>query len=238
MGALPKQETERNESSRFLSTTANPLVVDRIPEDHYQVTRDGTLEIQQGHADADEVLQRTGDDISLISAFHHLQHPLDQQHSAFSSATLEESFVVGFENATGGEPSAQDGETASTDPPLSLPTELLSCEHCAYNSRSLSEFQTHLAGHSSSAVHIFCPYCDYKTSRFRKEHLLVHIRRHTGEKPYRCGLCRRAFPSKSDLSTHQRLHSGLKRHRCPHCDYRAHRLASVRHHALNMHGVQ
>ena len=47
-----------------------------------------------------------------------------------------------------------------------------------------------------------CPFC----SRVMKStsHMRVHIRAHTGEKPFACELCQFASAQKSDLKKHMR----------------------------------
>lgn len=63
------------------------------------------------------------------------------------------------------------------------------------------------------------PLCFVCGSSFsNKAHLIVHMTRHTGERPFKCDLCERDFPRISDLTTHRRIHTGEKPFKCKLCE--------------------
>ena len=52
---------------------------------------------------------------------------------------------------------------------------------------------------------------------FRKDHLVNHMRMHTGQKPYFCEICKKAFTLKSSIYSHMRIHTGQRPFICEHC---------------------
>ncbi|XP_039278958.1 oocyte zinc finger protein XlCOF15 [Nilaparvata lugens] len=63
-----------------------------------------------------------------------------------------------------------------------------------------------------------CTICDYKC--YRAQSLVIHIRTHTGEKPFSCTFCDYKSSTSSALTIHKRTHTGDKPFSCPLCAYK------------------
>ena len=51
-----------------------------------------------------------------------------------------------------------------------------------------------------------CPHCDYSSDR--KSIMKVHIRVHTGERPFKCDQCEYSSIERTSLTRHKRTHTG------------------------------
>lgn len=60
-----------------------------------------------------------------------------------------------------------------------------------------------------------CSQCD-KILKTRKT-LEMHMKTHTGEKPFKCTVCGKSFSRKGNLQTHALFHTGEKPHKCERC---------------------
>lgn len=60
-----------------------------------------------------------------------------------------------------------------------------------------------------------CMHCHKKFAQ--KHNLTIHQRMHTGEKPFQCEICSKTFSAQGNLQTHVKIHTGQKDHICTIC---------------------
>uniref|UniRef100_A0A914XVR9 C2H2-type domain-containing protein n=1 Tax=Panagrolaimus superbus TaxID=310955 RepID=A0A914XVR9_9BILA len=83
-----------------------------------------------------------------------------------------------------------------------------------------------------SQTRMECPYCGLLLF---KHNFRAHHRIHTGELPYSCTICKKAFRTSSALKVHRRSHTGEKPYTCMICPYATITKRNLDRHIYNNH---
>ena len=74
-----------------------------------------------------------------------------------------------------------------------------------------------------------CPVCDRQLARTST--LKIHLRQHSGDRPFKCDLCPKSFAQTSSLKSHHRTHSGERPYACSRCHKRFVHSSALKTHA-------
>lgn len=74
--------------------------------------------------------------------------------------------------------------------------------------------------------------CNVCNKVFKKSSLALHLRTHSGLKPYKCHICNRSFAVKCNLEAHKWVHMGVRDrpHKCKMCERSFHRIKDLEAH--------
>nr|XP_020477108.1 zinc finger protein 569-like [Monopterus albus] len=84
------------------------------------------------------------------------------------------------------------------------------CGVCGQQVDSPDSLLTHLRSHRETSG--TCSICEKSF-----QNMEMHMRSHTGIKPYRCSICNKHFPRPGALRRHKKIHSGERPYTCQHC---------------------
>ncbi|GCB70539.1 hypothetical protein scyTo_0001308 [Scyliorhinus torazame] len=97
----------------------------------------------------------------------------------------------------------------------------------------VSQYPNHLVRHMkthSGEKPYKCLHCDYASAHL--DNLKRHVRIHTGEKPFKCDRCNYACGNMANLKRHGRIHSGDKPFKCNVCNYSCNQSMNLKRHML------
>ncbi|KAL8602309.1 hypothetical protein ACOMHN_022822 [Nucella lapillus] len=85
------------------------------------------------------------------------------------------------------------------------------------------------------------PYkCDYCDRAFKQRgHRKLHIQvAHTKEMPYTCEICHQGYPTRYRYLIHLKRHSGIKEHKCPYCNRAYYTVGKLNEHKRKCHSEE
>ncbi|XP_075161551.1 uncharacterized protein LOC142234331 isoform X2 [Haematobia irritans] len=81
--------------------------------------------------------------------------------------------------------------------------------------------------------------CRFCPRRFtQKYNLLIHERIHNGDKPFQCEICSKQFSALGNFQAHLKIHSGIRDHHCPVCQKSFYTAGDLSKHMITHTGIK
>ncbi|XP_012551354.1 zinc finger protein 16 isoform X1 [Bombyx mandarina] len=92
------------------------------------------------------------------------------------------------------------------------------CRMCSEKFPSYWELRKHMNNHFPGMLDSKSSFCHLCQKDYTKTGFMNHLRKHTGERPFVCELCHKAFSQSSSLSIHMKFHLNVRKHACTVCE--------------------
>lgn len=92
------------------------------------------------------------------------------------------------------------------------------CRMCSEKFPSYWELRKHMNSHFPGMLDSKSSFCHLCQKDYTKTGFMNHLRKHTGERPFVCELCHKAFSQSSSLSIHMKFHLNVRKHACTVCE--------------------
>ncbi|XP_041979724.1 zinc finger protein 596 isoform X1 [Aricia agestis] len=92
------------------------------------------------------------------------------------------------------------------------------CHVCSEKFTNYWELRKHMNTHFPGMLDSKSSFCHLCQKDYTKTGFMNHLRKHTGERPFVCELCHKAFSQSSSLSIHMKFHLNVRKHACTVCE--------------------
>lgn len=92
------------------------------------------------------------------------------------------------------------------------------CHVCVEKFTNYWELRKHINTHFPGMLDSKSSFCHLCQKDYTKTGFMNHLRKHTGERPFVCELCHKAFSQSSSLSIHMKFHLNVRKHACTVCE--------------------